>query len=224
MKLSEPQTSVIDLLNRRFSVQSMLTELGWARSRLYKVMGELTEIGLLRALGELPDGAKTETDPPTLWIDGCALSFPLLGWDDAVVKRLLRERSRFGQFPPEADDRYGYSRTEWTGHGTRRVEWGDWVAQGVIIARSTDRRYWIQATPDFRAVSLNNTPLLDQDEDGFLCWPTRGRVVPIDTIRRCNQTNLLDASPAEEIGLTMAVAWVMESRALMDLEALEAMS
>lgn len=223
MKLSEPQTSVIDLLNRRFSVQSMLTELGWARSRLYKVMDELTEIGLLRAMSELPDGAKTETDPPTLWIDGCALSFPLLGWDDAVVKRLLRERSRFGQFPPEADDRYGYSRTEWTGHGTRRVEWGDWVVQGLLLPR-LDGRYWIKATPDFRAVSLNDMPLLDQDKDGHLCWLTRGRIVSMDQVRRHRRVDLVAASPAEVAGLTMTVAWVMESRALLDLEALRVLA
>lgn len=212
MKLSEPQAAVLDLLNRRLSPQSMLIELDWTRSRLYKVMDELTEIGLLRALGELPDGAKSLTWPSQEWIDGCALALPAVGWDDALVKRLQRDQSRAGQFPPEADDRYGYSRTDWTGHAVRRVEWDNWVVQGLIIPR-LDGRYWKQATPEFRAVSLNEYPLLD---DGH--WLTRGRTVPISLMRRRIPAGL---SPDVQVGLTMAVAWVMESRALLDSEALE---
>lgn len=211
MKLSEPQAAVLDLLNRRLSPQRMLTELDWARSRLYKVMDELTEIGLLRALGELPDGAKSLTWPSQEWIDGCALALPAVGWDDTLVKRLQRDQSRAGQFPPEADDRYGYSRTDWTGHAVRRAEWGDWVVQGLILPR-LDGRYWKQATPEFRAVSLNEMPLLDSGG----AWLRRGVTVPVGMIR--------DLDIGDEIGLTMAVAWVMESRALLDVEALAILS
>lgn len=217
--LSDAQSNLMRLLTRRMTPQQIMGELDWSSTRLYAVMKELTTLGLLRSAGELPPGAESLTWPSQEWIDGCALALPALGWGDALVKRLMRYQSRAGQFPPEADERYGYSRTDWTGHAVRRVEWGDWVVQGLILPRP-DSRYWKQAAPDFRAVSLchlpaNNTPLLDEGN-----WWIRGRIVPIAEFRRDTGGFTLK----EEVALTMAVAWVVESRALLDVEALEMMT
>lgn len=217
MNLTEAQASLMDLLAKRMTPQRITLTLDWSSARLYAVMKELTVLGVLREAGELPSGAESRVWPPAKWIDGCALALPELGWDADEVRRMQRDQSRAGQFPPESGGRH--IRSDWTGQAIRRVEWGDWVVQGLILPR-LDRRYAMQAAPKFRAMSINDVPLLDEGS-----WWTRGRIVPIDAIRLATiRREPVGFTLDEQVALTMAVAWVMESRALLDVEALEAIS
>jgi hypothetical protein len=208
--LTEPQSKLVPLLEQRLTPQEIIGRLDWSRQYLSVVMQSLTKTGLLRSEGELPPKARASTSPTSeeldLW-ETVVDQEGRIGCDEAKVSRVRRNLTRVGMHRPD-------DRPKWSGHTIRRIEWshngGRWVVQGLLVPRS-DGRHWSNATPDYRIVTVS------WDDGRPEYWlDGRGLVVPIGSVG-----NVFAELPTDElIGLTMAVAWVMESRALLDPDAL----
>lgn len=208
--LTEPQSKLLHLLRQRAATQEVVNQLGWSRQQLHAVLKQLTRVGLLRSEGELPTGARASVFPSAdaleLW--SAVMTQDRIGCDDATATRVRRDLTRVGMLRPD-------DRPQWSGHTIRRVEWrrdgGSWVVQGLLIPRS-DGRNWSHATPDHRAVTVS------WGAERPFCWVDYRDLI---VTTGCIPSPLVDSLPLDEqVGLTMSVAWVLESRALLDAEAL----
>lgn len=211
--LTEPQSKLVPLLEQRLTPQEIIGRLDWSRQYLSMVMQSLTRAGLLRSEGELPPKARASTSPTSeeleLW-ETVVDQSDRIGCDEAKATRVRRNLTRVGMHRPN-------DRPKWLGHTIRRVEWSvsglsTWVVQGLLVPRP-DGRHWSNATPDYRIV------VLSEDSWRPTYWlDERGSVVPSGSL--AHQTEFAELPTNVLVGLTMAVAWVLESRALLGAEAL----
>jgi hypothetical protein len=210
MQLTGAQSRLLPLLEERLSVQEITARLDWRRQRYSVVLGELATLGLLRGLGELPADARAETFPSHQTVEATLLGMQMVGLSEARAVSELSTQARAGIVPPSAGARY----SQWTGFAVRRVSytWASeqWVIQGHLSPRY-DGAHASRYTPQERLVEVLTSP-----SDSRVWRERRGLIVPQRMISDLFGLLSLD----EQVALTMCVAWVMETRALIDAEAL----
>ena len=217
MQLTDAQSWLLPLLTRRMTPQAIQEELGWSKQRFYYVLNSLGDTGLLRAFGEMPTGGAASTFPTQEFVDAVSLALPSVGWNKTLIRRVAKTQARAGILPPDtAGGRY--SRTEWTGHAVRRAEWTTvqgrrWVVHGLLEPRE-DGAEWSLRTPDTRIVRVWKDGALVHSWD-----EQRGLMVTLDLIR--DRLGIVGPVTGDhKVGLTLMVAWVLESRALLDADSL----
>lgn len=209
MQLTEQQATVISLLEQRRTRQEITDALGFSRAYYYQLLDKFSGYGLLRAEGELPVGAESATWPSGPWVSICQRASSLLeDWDPALIHRENRHQARAGLMPAKTDP------AQWRGHTTRRVDWlfdgHRWVVQGLLVPHVDPQAVAADRTV---VVTEASDPINGVDDD----WrTTRGGIVPMGMLDR---PQMGDLSLDERTGLTLAVAWVLEARALLTPEA-----
>lgn len=185
----------------------------------YSALDSLMESGILSRYGNLPVEATTELCPPMESIGLFAEVFADAGWSKRITDSLRSLCGRYGWVePPITDSRY--TRTRWTGHSYRRVDFvsrrGNDIGIAVMVVGALlpriDKQPWQRSVPKFRVVYIESPDLKLQTS---LVWE-RERVVPPSVIFDALQSVYsggIDSALLEDT--TLCVAWVCESRALL---------
>lgn len=210
VKLTDVQSSVAQLLAQGMSPPGIAEELGMTRQGVHEVAKRLTVMGLLRLLGDLPRHAVATTYPDRSASVLCSV-LPDLGWRPDELSRIRRDECRGGIVPPP-----NQSPELWSGQAIRVVDWqhGEvrWCVQGALTV-SPDGSGRSRSTPWQRSVIVHRK--CQQVGADHLA---RGGVTTSDLAWIVAPGNV---SADERVGLTLAVAWVLESRALLDIDMLQ---
>lgn len=200
---------VFELIAVGVAPADVMSDLGISRYQYDSALIDLTDRGVISHGGELPEDAKVELCP-TAAVSSLILDVFTL--HDRPEHTMLTSRSlctRYGiVVPTSADPRY--TRANWTGQAFRRVDFttpdgADFMVVGTLIPRM-DKRRWKEATPSGRVVCIdtrNVTLSFVAPRGGFL-----SSEIVDSALSRLEQHNLAS------VGLTLAVAWVCEARAL----------
>ena len=217
MELSETAQQVLGLLQARRRRVEITAALSITPGVYHHHLATLTRAGLLREDGELPIGARAMTSPAGEVTAAQVQMFQAIGWNREIIRRVWRQHGLFGMFPPESPDRT--PREQWTGQSFRRVEWphgqSRWVVQGILLPRP-DGQPVDRFAPAERAVVVSDV----EAQQEVRWWDWRGLVVTTELVREWFDLNSRPLSVDHVVGLTVAVAWVMEARALIDKESL----
>lgn len=206
MKLTDVQDSVVQLLAQGIAPPVIADQLSMTRQGVHEVMKRLTKLGVLRLPGDLPRGARVTTYPSRSASVLCWV-LPDLGWWSDELSRIRRDESRGGIVPPPGDRPV----ESWTGQAIRLVDWRHgphWCVQGSLVVNPDG------AGPTQRTVVVHR----ERQQVGS-AQLDRGGVATADLPWL---TIPVDMTTDERVGLTLAVAWVLESRALLDVDMLRA--
>lgn len=193
----------------------------------------LEDVGRVSRIGDLPVGATTELCPPPEAVSLFDDMSRKVGWLDPLVSRVRTFISRYGWMaPPNPDERY--DRSQWSGHAVRRVDFNfteeivcidpgkvpgrtshsltsTYMVCGFLAPRM-DKQPWYRATPQYRTVRI------ERSDGTRRAWDAeRGRPIPIDSVHLL----LLAKNDQELRDLALAVAYVLETRAILDTITIE---
>lgn len=205
------QDSVVQLLAQGMTPPEVAEHLGMTRQGVHEVMKRLTKMGMLRLPGDLPRGARATTYPARAASVLCGVLPDLEWWSDELA-RVRRDESKGGIVPPPGDR----SVESWTGQAIRLVDWQHgphWCVQGSLVV-SPDGAGQSRHAPEQRTMVVH----CERQQVGS-AQLDRGGVITTDLPWL---TILASMTPDERVGLTLAAAWVLESRALLDVDMLRA--
>lgn len=198
---------VLQLIMGGATPAAIKNELGITHYQYYKVISELEAREALSRLGDLPTGAVTEVCPPPEITGLFATAIQGSGITSRTLASARVLCTRYGlHAPPAYDERY--TRSQWQGQFGRRVDFDHdgvtYMVYGALVPR-TDKRAWDKAAPVFRLIYIESDVL----KQPLLRRLERGRPVSL-----CSLTDELFCAELY-VGLSLAVAWVNESRAVL---------
>lgn len=207
------QDRVFEALAEGESPSEIMHKLSLRRDKYYGILDSLErDLGVLSRIGDLPPGAVTELCPPAEATDlfrGLGVDTDNVGWSVSTLGKLKSLCARYGWLePPSPDSRYNRSR--WTGQAVRRVDFShgenSYMVCGFLVPR-VDKKTWQRATPKFRVIHVSRN-----GEQAQSAWVAeRGQVVNIRTVNYLGPVK----HNGELSALAVAIAWVLESRALL---------
>lgn len=223
--LTHLQSTVLELLQQRQPVPQIAKTVNMNRTNLHSgPIRQLASKGIIRGTGELFPHAVWRTYPSTtsaaVMTAAVDAATTRLGYPQRVYSTLVRDGRATGMMArPVAT-----GAPPWTGQSVRRVEWwdeADWVVQGLLVPRPDGSR---GRTPDHRAVIVADPTanwatvwLSERGSAGAVgSHASSSLMYPIRETRH----HLPDVSKRNLVQLTLAIAWVLETRAVLDLPAL----
>src|SRR5919206_2157952 len=214
------EEEVLNLLIDGTTPTEAAAKLEISRTTYYTILTNLERKGILSRVGDLPEDAIAELCPPPELPDLFEHVLDWLGWADRGKREIRNFCARYGWLPPLANDRY--SRSQWTGHAVRRVDFKgngiDLMVIGFLVPR-LDKLPWDRATPHTRLVYLESvgtrypfpTPL---DRGTVITYDILKDLTTIVGYDRLVNPEDLPPLPTHE-SLALAVAWVCEGRAIL---------
>lgn len=208
----EMEQAVLNLLIEGITPTEAATKLGISRTTFYTILATLEQKGILSRIGDLPDGAIAEVCPPPELPNLFEHVFDWLGWTDRSKREIRNFCTRYGWLPPLADGRY--SRSQWSGHAVRRVDFKDngldLMVVGFLVPRQ-DKQAWDRATPQNRLVCVESTG----SNHSFPIVLRRGTVVDPGIVADVLSVVGSNGSPTLLTSMALALAWVCEGRAVL---------
>lgn len=203
------EREVFGLIQTGASPIEVMGELGISRYKYDSAMSKLTDIGALGGWGQLPEGAEAEMCPSSFVSSWLTEVLSSADWPNTVGDPVKAICARYGIIRPQSTDpRYTFA--NWEGQAFRRVDFTatdgtDYMVVGALMPR-TDKKRWKEGVPRNRVVYVESADVMSS-----LVWP-RGRSISSERICAALSHHII--GPIGLRGLTLAIAWVCEARAL----------
>lgn len=202
-------SEVFQLIRAGAEPAEVMFELDISRYRYDAALDGLVAMGALGQSGQLPDSAEPEICPPSIVSKLFLDIFDSTDWSSRITSGVRSMCSRYGIIEPTTEDpRYTFA--NWTGQAFRRVDFTasdgrEYMVVGALMPRA-DRKRWKQGVPYVRTVYIER-----DDSQISMIWQ-RGRFLSSDRVLAMmgyprDATDLISE-------LTLAIAWVCETRAL----------
>lgn len=189
----------------------VMDELGISRYRYDSALSKLASMGAVGRLWQLPDGADAEMFPSNIMSTLLADVLESASWAGRITDSVRAHGTRYGIFKPKiGDPRYTFD--SWEGQAFRRVDFtasdgAEYMVVGALMPRM-DKKRWKEGTPYNRAVYIESE---DRDILVSFVWP---RGLCLSSYRVSDALNYPLDSELLIHSLTLAIAWVCETRAL----------